>query len=116
MAVWPPSLPQAPRLEGFSESGDGVVLRSNMDAGPPKLRPVYSKEVVRVPVSMTMDDTQVATFVTFWRTTLVMGSLSFEWEDFIEGGTVDVYFASRPTYTKLSADLTRVEFLVEHMK
>lgn len=36
--VWPPSLPRAPRRDGYSEQGGANVLRTPMDAGPAKQR------------------------------------------------------------------------------
>lgn len=114
-AVWPASLPEFPRLEGFDESGDGNVWRTQVDAGPPIYRPKYTKEIVQLPISLNMTDAQVATFRTFYRPTIAWGSLSFEWENFLDGGTIEYCMTSRPRFGRLGPDLWRVEFGVEAM-
>ncbi len=36
--VWPPSLPQRPLAQGFSEQAPDTLIRTQMEAGPPKVR------------------------------------------------------------------------------
>lgn len=114
-SVWPASLPQLPRRDAFAESGDGVVIRSAVDAGPPILRQRYTKELARASISLTMTDAQVSTFRTFFNTTLSRGSLAFEWDNFVDSGTIEYTFASRPNYTPLAFGYWRVEFSLETM-
>ena len=37
-AVWPPSLPQGPRLEDLEETPPTLAIRTGMDVGPAKVR------------------------------------------------------------------------------
>lgn len=99
MATWPVTLPQAPRISGISEEiADGTV-RTEMDAGAAKVR----RRFTAVPhiwrgVSFIMTTAQVETFETFYKTTLLNGSLEFEWTNPRTEATDNWRFLSAPKY------------------
>lgn len=67
--VWPASLPQAPLVSGWSESGGPNIIRTPMDKGPAKQRRRSAKpRPVNVSFMMTVE--QVATFDTFVNDTI----------------------------------------------
>lgn len=81
MAVWPTSLPQKPLAEGFAEATAPNVVRSENDAGPTNARRRYTVPVKRYQLRMLFTTAQVATFETFFESTLASGVLPFDWVD-----------------------------------
>jgi hypothetical protein len=80
MATWPASLPQVVPADEFEESAEDNRIRTDVDAGPAKVRPRYSAEVVRVRFDLRLTLTQVGTLETFlqdharlWRGRLRLG-------------------------------------------
>lgn len=67
--IWPVSLPQSPRPDGYSESGGPNVLRTPMDAGPAKMRR-RAKKPDQIPCTFPMTKAQVVAFETFANDTL----------------------------------------------
>jgi hypothetical protein len=55
------------------------TAETQMDAGPAKIRRRFTTNTTRYQLSVAMDQTQLATFETFYYTTLQGGSLSFDW-------------------------------------
>lgn len=79
MATWPSDVPFFKVLPSISGSGPvGAVLRTQMDAGPAKVRRLFTaapREFSAVTPPMTA--AQFADFDTFYTDTLKMGTLSF---------------------------------------
>lgn len=111
--VWPGTLPQDPLLGSFSESGQGATVRTQMDAGPAKVRQRFTVEVRNISVELTMTGAQLATFDAFWATTLGYGALAFDWTDFRTLAAQTYRFVSRPSYAALGGDVWRVSFQLE---
>lgn len=111
--VWPASLPQNPQLMGFQESGAGATVRTQMDAGPAKVRRRFTIEVRNISLALVMTTAQVATFDTFWTSTISYGALAFDWVDFRTLAAQTYRIASRPAYTALGNGYWRVEFMLE---
>lgn len=78
-AVWPVSLPQYVLEAGYQESLEDQLLETQMDAGVAKIRRRFTAPYRRFTVTVQMDATQMATFETFFLTTLKGGSLVFDW-------------------------------------
>lgn len=79
MPSWPSNIPTF-LVRGFSEQpGDGR-LRTPMDAGPPKVRRRYTATVRKMRGTIQTDDTGLAAFETFLETTILSGSIPFDWE------------------------------------
>ncbi len=108
MAAWPATLPQELRLEGMQEQTVDVLLRSPMDAGPPKVRPLYRSAPVDIAGDMVMTTAQVATLETFFETTLNWGADSFDWTHPRTRAAATFMFAARPGYAAVGAGYWRV--------
>lgn len=77
--VWPASLPQDVLVEGYDEAMPDLALRTEMDAGPAKVRRRFTAGVRTFKVGSAMTRAQVATLDTFFVTTVQGGALSFDW-------------------------------------
>ena len=108
MAAWPSTLPQQLRLDGMQEQTVDVLLRSPMDAGPPKVRPLYRSAPVDIVGDMVMTTAQVATLETFFETTLNLGADSFDWTHPRTRAAATFMFAARPGYAAVGAGYWRV--------
>ncbi len=78
--VWPVGLPQIPLQEGYVETEPNVVKRTDMDEGPAKQRPRFTRGIRPFHVQVEMEVDQVATFDTFYSETLKDGTLPFAWK------------------------------------
>jgi hypothetical protein len=113
MATWPPSLPQAPLLDGLSEAyGDGVI-RTDMDVGVPKRRRRYTFTPRRFPIGVVLSEDQAATFDTFFVTTLAEGEAPFDWTHPRTGSSVSLAFVGPPRLVPLGAGFWRADFELE---
>jgi hypothetical protein len=77
--VWPPSVPQVPEIGGYAESMPAAMLRTEMDVGPAKQRRRFTGAVTPLRCAIVMSKAQLATLDEWFRVTLAMGSLPFEW-------------------------------------
>ena len=50
MAVWPVTLPQSVSWQGYARRIVDSRVRTQMDAGPPKMRPRYRATLSTLPV------------------------------------------------------------------
>ncbi len=100
-AVWPVSLPAAPKLAGLALTPGDRTVRTQMDAGPAKVRSRFSVAPDKLPVTLDLTDAQRATFQTFFTTTLVNGSLPFTWTHPLTGAAQDWRFLGPPTFALL---------------
>lgn len=114
MATWPGGLLQSPMREGFSQSFEDNLLRTNMDAGVAKqrLRTTSGPKTVRCKVFLN-DATDLSTFTTFFNTTINYGADEFEWTDHVEGGTVNYRFIRPPTISKKGSSSWIVDMELE---
>lgn len=81
-ANWPDSLP-TPRevlMEGYAETWPAPALRTDMDAGPAKVRRRTTAIARPIACRMMMTDEQVATFRSFHSGTLDDGALPFTFD------------------------------------
>ena len=79
MADWPATLPQNLLYSGYSESVANNRLKSSVDEGPAKIRRRTTANTRPLNGRILVDNTQLATFIEFYNTTLVSGSLRFSW-------------------------------------
>lgn len=80
-ATWPEALPRLFMLDGLSFEEPDLVIRSETDAGPAKLRPRYTAGTEKISGSLTLSTDQIATLRGFFRLTLRRGTLPFVWTD-----------------------------------
>jgi len=104
MAVpaWNVDLPTKLFVAGYGQSFPAVTIKSDMDAGPAKVRRRFTAGVEPVSGTMIMTAAQLATFDTFYNTTLLGGSLRFSWTK-PPAHTVacEVRFTEVPSWTKV---------------
>ena len=100
MSNWPASLPQTAFL-GASIGDDDSRLVTGMDAGPSTRRNRFTaiKQSFNAPIVLT--GTQLATFNTFYRTTLNNGADAFDWKDPTDDSTVSIAFKAPPVWTAI---------------
>lgn len=79
MAAWPGSLPEVMEPDEYAEQALPQTIRSDMDAGPPKVRRRFSAGISHISRRLAMTSAQVATFETFFNTDTAAGSLRFDW-------------------------------------
>jgi hypothetical protein len=97
MDTWPETLPQ--RLSGeTSVQDDESRAITDMDAGPPSVRNRFTAITQKVKGSMVLTGSQLATFYTFFRTTLNHGSLSFNWIHPFTEDNVEIRFKGKPEW------------------
>jgi hypothetical protein len=100
--AWPITLTTRILLEGYSENWAENVIRSPMDIGPAKVR----RRTTAAPYLMTMvqhyTTAHVATFSTFFNTTLASGALSFTITHPRTGGSVEARYTAPPRITPLA--------------
>lgn len=79
IAEWPSSLPDKPLRDGFAETHPKMIIRTNMDKGPAKVRRLTSKAPRVFDMSFHMTNAQVSTFETFIADALAEGVYRFSW-------------------------------------
>lgn len=97
--IWPPTLPQYPLLEGYEETAPDIVLRSNNDAGPPKVRRRFTANVGQIACRYNVTRAQLDIFDDFYFGPAGGGSVAFEWMHPWRRVTVRVRFKEAPRYS-----------------
>lgn len=105
MATWPAGLPQTPDTQGQVEKPADLLLRTQMDAGPAKVRRRYTAGVRPFNCTFFMTKAQVATLETFYVTTLTGGADAFDWAHPRTGVTESWRFVAPPEYRPRGAGL-----------
>lgn len=100
MANWPSSLPEW-NLPVTDQAEDGT-LRTQMDAGPDKVRRRYSGVPRRFETQITVGGSDRDTLEAFYNTTLSGGAESFTHEDPTTGDTEDFRFLEPPSYEQVA--------------
>jgi len=97
MASWPSTLPQRLHQQGFSYQAPEGGIRTDMEFGKPFQRRRFTAAVEPFAGQMYLDKTQYGTLLDFWRNTLAMGSLEFDWvHPITEEPAVIRFIASEP--------------------
>ncbi len=103
-ASWPAELPQDVLRKGYEEAFPDVTVRTEMDVGPAKVRRRYTAGVSPFSAPILMTRAQVAVLKIFHVTTLLGGSLPFDFEHPRELVTVTFRFLSPPRIMALRGD------------
>ena len=93
---WPTSLPTAVDRDGYDETFVDTTIRSEMDAGEPKMRRRFTAGIQQIAIRLRLTDAQVTTLETFFKTTSASGSLPFNWTHPRTGAAVVMKFRSAP--------------------
>ncbi|MEY2653820.1 MAG: hypothetical protein RLZZ524_848 [Pseudomonadota bacterium] len=115
MASWPVSLPQALLQSGFGETLPDTALRTEMDAGPAKLRRRTSAAVRPVSGALLLTASQAADLETFYVDTLEGGTLDFTWTDPRTESACTFRFTAPPSLAPVSGALWRASISLEQM-
>lgn len=78
-AIWPLAADAGFEVQGFTETLPNAILRTQMDAGPAKQRRRFSAAPIAIAGSMLLTAAQAALIEAFFRDTLALGALPFEW-------------------------------------
>lgn len=113
MPTWPASLPQDPSLDGYSSEDQSGMLRSEMDSGPPKQRRRFTATTENISLSWLMTKTQLSTFNSFYKTTLLEGSLAFDITHPVNGWTVSARFTAPAQRSPIYINMWRVNAVIE---
>jgi len=112
--AWDNSLPQYLVAKGYGQSPPAVTIKSEMDAGPAKVRRRFTAGVSPVSGTMIMTAAQLATFDTFFNTTLLGGSLRFSWtKPPVHSAACEMRFTEVPNWTSLGGDNYEVSLSLE---
>ena len=117
MATWPVDLPQEILMGDYQETTPKITIRTPMGAGPSKTRRISGLNSRFINASLLMTKAQVVIFDEFFMTTLLGGSLTFEWTNPRTGAACDCRIVAgesdSPTYGQASGDLIKVSFQLE---
>lgn len=95
--TWPASLPQKIRLKESRQTYKGGILRTETDWGPKKTRMQFTAVPLFFEGSMYLTATQVATWDTFFYSTISGGATPFEWIHPRTGAAATCLITSDPT-------------------
>lgn len=113
-STWPISLPQYV-LEGYTETPQDGSIRSDVDAGPPKIRRRFTAIRTSFECRMVLTSEQVQTLTDFYISTLQMGSLKFDFYHPRTSSFVEMRFMSAPAFTHMAGNLYDVTLSLEKM-
>lgn len=77
MDAWPGTLPQYVLVDGYQEEEGDNLLETQPDIGPPITRARSTTAARALNMSLDLSKAQLAILRTFYRTTLINGSLPF---------------------------------------
>lgn len=94
MSSWPVSLQQKLNVAGFTKTKGNARVATDMDVGPAKVRNRYTKlwDIYSCEILLDNQFDEVATFETFYETTLGNGSLPFTFNDPFTGDPTSFRF------------------------
>ncbi len=113
MPSWPNTLPVSPLLDGFRETVPNAVVRTDMEQGPAKIRRRTTAAVRALSVSYLMSKAQVETLETFYLTTLMSGSLPFDFTHPRNSVSVSCRFVQPPAYGSANGNYFKVMLALE---
>jgi hypothetical protein len=108
MPVWHHTWP-APLADGYQLELLDPVLRSPMDAGPPKARRRTIWQGPRVSASWQMTDAEYEVFDAWWSQDLAQGALPFVWYEPLRGRPGRWMFAEAPALVETGPGRVRVQ-------
>lgn len=97
MSVWPASLP-LPLSNTLQETPPQSLIRTQMDGGVPKVRRRSTATVRKLSFQLMLSAAQVSALDTFFVTTTLGGSDSFDYTHPRTSAAVTARFTTPPTY------------------
>lgn len=99
---WPAGLPQRPSWTNYQETPPNLVVRTQMDSGPPKVRRRFTAGVRPFKCGFdVLTATEIATLDDFFLNTTGGGALRFNWIHPRTGVAAELRFVSAPAYTAI---------------
>ena len=96
MLSWPASLPQEMELSGTKETLPDAVLRTQMEAGPAKTRPKYTRAAGKMEAFFFLDENQRQVLKDFYRVETKSGEVTFFIPQPLSGELMEVQFLGPP--------------------
>lgn len=115
MVNYPDTLPDSLIVDGFTESPPDVILRTEMDAGPPKMRRIATAGERKIKGTQLMTSAQVEIFDLFFNDDLYNGTVRFSWVHSRTQRSAELRFVSVPKYTPAGGDMWHVHMELEIM-
>ncbi len=112
MPAWPGILPAVPLL-GHRETAPDMVVRTEMDAGPAKLRRRFTAGVRKFQVPLVLSDAQVQALDNFFVTDTAGGSLRFDYMHPRTGAVIKCRFVAPPEYDLVAPSKWRATLSLE---
>lgn len=104
MAVnWPSSLQSILNADSFGVEKGETLIRTDMDIGPAKVRRRFTKPVDKYTCSINMYQSDYATFVQFFDTTLNGGATTFNFVDPFSGTSAIFRFTKPPSISSIGS-------------
>lgn len=113
MPTWPPSIPDSILVSGYSEKPPKNALRTQMDAGPAKVRRRSRSGARPISGAAMLTGAQLETFDAWFRETLADGTLRFDWIHPRTRQAVSMRFTEEPDYSAQGADWWSVSMKLE---
>lgn len=113
MATWPSILPQELNEEGFSTELIDNVIRTQMDYGPAKIRRRSTSNIMKVEGTISLNSTQLTTFISFFNSNLSYGATAFDWTHPLTGENCSMRFTATPKIRPIGGNLTEVQMSLE---
>lgn len=114
MPAWPGVLPRVPLL-GTVETAPDLVVRTQMDAGPAKLRRRFTAGVRTFDAEFLLSEAQVAALDDFYVTATAGGSVRFDHVHPRTDATVEMRFTAPPAYEQITPSRWRARLKLEVM-
>lgn len=104
-ATWPATLPSYPLVEGYEERAPATMLRTEMDAGPAKVRRRFTAGVRVLTLEVGLTTEQTETLDAFFVDTLQGGTLPFDWVHPRTQDPATFRFTAEPEYEPLGGEM-----------
>lgn len=111
-AAWPGTLPEYFLSEGYTEKDRNNTIRTQNDIGLPSMRNRYTTTITDISAKMRMDQSQVDTLLTFYRTTLDRVG-TFNITNPVNSVTYEMRFLSAPSLASMGGEIYDVTFQLE---
>jgi len=89
-------------VEGLSEQAPNTLIRSQMEAGPAKVRRRFTAGARLIECQVRLTPAQVDLLDTFFDATIAGGALPFDWKHPGDGTAVTFRFVEPPGYTPVA--------------
>lgn len=114
--TWPGTLPAEWGNESQRSRADSNVIRTQVDAGPPKMRRRSTADFILTAFTLVLTTAEKGALDTFYVTTLLR-TLPFDWTDYsaVALPTKTFRFVRAPAYVHIGAGLWRAVLELEQL-